>query len=154
MTISWVTENEAKSDIRFGFDANNLQYSASGYSSSYKFDYPQFGVYESGVLHHAFIKNIKAGTTYFYQCGDFSISQTSGVETFKTLPKVGDTKPFTFAVVGDLGQTTDSASTIAHIVGNKDLQMILHAGDLSYADCNQTLWDSYGELVEVLAKER
>ena len=30
--------------------------------------------------------------------------------------------------------------------------MILHAGDLAYADCNQTLWDHYGFLTEPLAK--
>ena len=30
--------------------------------------------------------------------------------------------------------------------------MILHAGDLSYADCDQPLWDSYGEIIEPLAK--
>ena len=29
--------------------------------------------------------------------------------------------------------------------------MILHAGDLSYADCEQTLWDSYGEMIEPLS---
>jgi len=29
--------------------------------------------------------------------------------------------------------------------------MILHAGDLSYADCEQTLWDSYGIMTEPLA---
>lgn len=37
---------------------------------------------------------------------------------------------------------------------NKNLQMILHAGDLSYADCQQTRWDSYAEMVQILAEER
>jgi hypothetical protein len=34
---------------------------------------------------------------------------------------------------------------------DKDINMILHAGDLSYADCDQQLWDSYGEMIEPLA---
>jgi len=154
MTVSWITKSDAKSEIRYGLSQNDLKFSATGYTSSYKFDYPNFGVYESGVIHHVHIKDILPGTIYFYQCGDFSLDETSGLEVFRTVPKVGDTKPFTFAVIGDLGQTSDSASTIAHVVGNRNLGMVLHAGDLSYADCNQTLWDSYGELVEVLAKER
>jgi hypothetical protein len=154
MTVSWVTKSEAKTELKFGLTAKDLKNLVVGYSSTYKFDYPNMGVYESGVLHHVQIKNILAGTTYFYQVGDFTIAQTSGVEHFKTMPAVGDKAPFTFAVIGDLGQTFDSASTIGHVMANRELGMILHAGDLSYADCNQTLWDSYGRLVEGLAKER
>lgn len=29
--------------------------------------------------------------------------------------------------------------------------MILHTGDLSYADCDQELWDSYGDMIEPVA---
>ena len=32
--------------------------------------------------------------------------------------------------------------------------MILHAGDFSYADCEQTRWDSYMNIMEQLAQER
>jgi len=31
--------------------------------------------------------------------------------------------------------------------------MILHAGDLSYANCNQDLWDSYGIMIEPLSSK-
>ena len=91
---------------------------------------------------------------YYYQCGDFAVDATSGTLNFRTLPKVGNHLPIHFAVIGDLGQTNDSESTLNHVLTNKNLQMVLHAGDLSYADCNQPLWDSYGEMIEDLAKER
>lgn len=38
-------------------------------------------------------------------------------------------------VVGDLGQTNHSAQTVAHMMMEDDISAILHAGDLSYADC-------------------
>jgi predicted phosphodiesterase len=57
----------------------------------------------------------------------------------------------TFAVLGDIGQTANSVSTVNHIINKKNISMILHAGDLSYADCDQTLWDSYGLMIETLS---
>jgi hypothetical protein len=154
MTISWVTKEASDSIVIIGTDAEHLENKVQGYSSKYTFDYPDLGVYQSGVIHHVLIENLSPSTTYFYQCGDFSLGYTSGVSSFITAHQVGDISPFSFAVLGDLGQTTDSASTLNHIINNPNMGMILHAGDLSYADCNQQLWDSYGILIEDLAKER
>jgi len=77
-----------------------------------------------------------------------------GLLTFETLNKVGDKRQMMIAVIGDLGQTTDSLSTLQHVLGNNDLKVILHVGDLSYADCDQKKWDSYGEMVQVLGSAR
>ena len=155
MTISWVTKDTANTEIQYGLSPDNLAYNATGVSSSYSFDYPSYGVYTSGVLHHVYLTNVlTAGTTYYYKVGDFAAAATSGIENFKTVPKVGDSNPFVFAVIGDLGTTIDSLTTLEHVLENQDLQMVLHAGDLSYADCNQTTWDTYGQMVEVLAKAR
>jgi len=154
MTISWVTKSDCDTEVKFGETSDEMDQSVLGYTTSYNFDYPSFGVYESGTIHHVQLTNLKTDTNYFYQAGDFSSGATSGVLFFKTLPTPGDSRPFMFGVVGDLGQTTDSQTTLNHMMGNKDVAMILHAGDLSYADCNQTLWDSYGNMVEVLSRER
>lgn len=54
---------------------------------------------------------------------------------------------------GDLGQTEWTASTLAHI-GAKDYDVLLLPGDLSYADTQQPLWDSFGRLVEPHASRR
>ncbi|PKU75329.1 Purple acid phosphatase 18 [Dendrobium catenatum] len=69
---------------------------------------------------------------------------------FKTPPSKF---PLTFAVVGDLGQTDWTASTLSHI---NDCQYDLHLlpGDLSYADYLQHLWDSFGELIQPYASAR
>ena len=54
---------------------------------------------------------------------------------------------------GDLGQTGWTNSTLQHIA-ESTYDMLLLPGDLSYADVDQTLWDSFGRLVEPQASQR
>lgn len=54
---------------------------------------------------------------------------------------------------GDLGQTDWTKSTLDHI-SKSNYDVMLLPGDLSYADTLQTLWDSFGRLVEPLASRR
>jgi hypothetical protein len=154
MTISWVTKSNAASQVKIGLNQDALTTVFSGSTSNYSFDYPQYGVYESGFIHHVSVTDLAADTTYFYQAGDFGLGATSGVQTFQTLTAVGKHQPMHFAVIGDLGTTTDSQSTMNHVLANNQLGLILHAGDLSYADCQQTVWDTYGVMIEDLAKAR
>lgn len=154
MTISWVTKDPAGSVVRFGRTPESMKTIVSGNSSTYKFDYPDYGLYESGTIHHVSLTGLTADTIYFYQCGDAEQGSMSGVLNFRTVHGVGSKVPMHFGVIGDLGQTVDSESTLRHMIQNDALSMILHAGDLSYADCQQTLWDSYGQMIEDLAKER
>lgn len=58
-----------------------------------------------------------------------------------------------FLFAGDLGQTEWTASTLAH-VDSEDYDVLLLPGDLSYADFQQPLWDSFGRLVEPYATRR
>lgn len=153
MTVSWVTKTTADSVVKFGLSEDKLDQKAQGYASSYSFDYPSYDVYQSGVIHHVTLEKLQPSTIYYYQAGDFALN-TSGILSFKTMPAVGDLSTLSFGVIGDLGTTNDSESTIHHLIAKPRLGMILHAGDLSYADCKQQLWDSYGELIEDLARER
>ena len=38
-----------------------------------------------------------------------------------------------------------------HLIANKYITSIIHVGDLSYADCNETKWDTYGNMIQVLS---
>ncbi|KAL2933704.1 Purple acid phosphatase 22, partial [Bienertia sinuspersici] len=53
----------------------------------------------------------------------------------------------------DLGQTEWTISTLQH-VREKDYDVLLIPGDLSYADTQQPLWDTFGRLVEPYASQR
>ncbi|KAJ8510192.1 hypothetical protein OPV22_000626 [Ensete ventricosum] len=54
---------------------------------------------------------------------------------------------------GDLGQTEWTASTLAR-VAESNYDMLLLPGDLSYADTQQPLWDSFGRFVQPYASSR
>ena len=55
-----------------------------------------------------------------------------------------------FAVVGDTGQTEVTAAVFEHIAGMDDADVLLHTGDLSYADGFPPGWDTFGRLAEVV----
>ena len=155
MTISWITQDNCFSHVAYGTDYKNLENIVHGSSLSYEFFYNKMNIskyYKSGYIHHVLLTDLKPLTQYYYECGDLILQITSNILTFKTLSKIGDaTNKLTFGVLGDIGQTIHSVSTINHLMNEHNISMILHAGDLSYADCDQVLWDSYGEMIQPLA---
>lgn len=48
-------------------------------------------------------------------------------------------------LIGDLGQTENSARTLEHLAVT-DAESVINVGDLSYADGFQPRWDSYMRL--------
>jgi len=88
---------------------------------------------------------LDADTTYYYRvAGGEVLSLTTA-----RAPEMADV-PTRFGLTGDLGQTSDSNNTIHHMLAAQ-VSMVLHAGDLSYADCFQPRWDTYGLLADPLA---
>mgnify|MGYP001332669536 CR=1 FL=1 len=146
MVISWVTNDVVPSKVVYGLSPHELNYLAQGNASSYQFNSWAFGNYTSGQIHHVELTNLIPNTQYFYQI------ESTQPNVFSTGPEPGSPSPLVFGVIGDIGQTTDTEQTITHLAHSHKIQMILHAGDLAYADCNQKLWDSYGELIEPVAK--
>jgi hypothetical protein len=141
MRISWVTEDRsAPSVVEYGTSPGKYTASATGDHTTYRYFF-----YKSGAIHHATIGPLRPSTTYYYRCG------RSGDEfSLRTPPSA---LPIEFVVGGDLGQTGWTASTLSHI-GGGDYDMLLLPGDLSYADTQQPLWDSFGRLVQPLASAR
>ena len=91
--------------------------------------------YTSGEIHSVELPGLVPNTKYTYSCG----SDSAQTFSFKTPPAPGASSSLKLAVVGDLGQTENSSATVDLMeaelaAGNLDL--ILHAGDLSYADGN------------------
>jgi len=63
-------------------------------------------------------------------------------QVFETFPMPSpNSYPRRIAIIGDLGLTSNSTTTIDHLIQN-DPSMILMVGDMTYA--NQPRWDGWG----------
>lgn len=141
MRVTWVTDDDSSpSIVEYGTLPGRYSSVAQGESTSYNYLF-----YSSGKIHHTVIGPLEHDTVYFYRCGG------QGPEfQLKTPPAQF---PVTFAVVGDLGQTGWTKSTLDHIDQCKyDVHLL--PGDLSYADYMQHRWDTFGELVQPLASAK
>ncbi|XP_010244493.1 PREDICTED: probable purple acid phosphatase 20 [Nelumbo nucifera] len=141
MRIMWITQHASPATVEYDTSAGTYGYSATG--STYSYEYL---MYKSGEIHDVVIGPLEPNTVYYYRCG----SNSSREFSFKTPPVQ---LPITFAVAGDLGQTRWTKSTLQHI-SRSGYDVMLLPGDLSYADFNQPLWDSFGRLVEPLSSQR
>ncbi|KAK6944019.1 Iron/zinc purple acid phosphatase-like C-terminal domain [Dillenia turbinata] len=141
MRISWITKDDITPIVKYGTSSGNYGSSATGTTSSYRFAF-----YKSGNIHDVVIGPLIPNTIYYYVCGPDSTKEFS----FKTTPSQ---LPIKFAVIGDLGQTDWTVSTLNHVSAS-NYDMLLLPGDLSYADYVQSRWDNFGRLVEPLASSR
>ncbi|GFY94405.1 purple acid phosphatase 10 [Actinidia rufa] len=110
----------------------------------------KFYNYTSGYIHHCTIKNLKFNTKYYYEVG---IEHTTRTFLVYDSPEVGPDVPYTFGLIGDLGQTYDSNKTLTHYELNPATgKTVLFVGDLSYADNypnhDNVRWDTWGRFVE------
>ncbi|KAJ4962856.1 hypothetical protein NE237_022795 [Protea cynaroides] len=144
--VSWVTQDEPGSNTVLYWEKNSKhKSSAEGILVTYK-----YYNYTSGYIHHCTIKNLKFHTKYYYEVG---IGHTVRKFWFRTPPRVGPDVPYTFGLIGDLGQTYDSNQTLTHYESNPVKgQTVLFVGDLSYADNypfhDNVRWDTWGRFVE------
>ncbi|MCL7041502.1 hypothetical protein MKW94_022528 [Papaver nudicaule] len=151
--VSWVTgdaqigsnvipldPSTVKSEVWYGTQSGKYQFLQTGKSEVYSQMYPFQGLlnYTSGIIHHVRLQGLEPGTKYYYKCGDTTLSAMSKEHTFKTLPLPSPSNyPRRIAVVGDLGLTSNSTTTVDHMAKN-DPSMILMLGDLSYANQYRT----------------
>mmetsp|Transcript_1242 Transcript_1242/g.5054 ORF Transcript_1242/g.5054 Transcript_1242/m.5054 type:complete len:346 (+) Transcript_1242:1153-2190(+) len=149
VVVSWVTnsssEGQGAPEVQYGISPALYAFRAKGSSENYVRP-----PYNSGTIHHAILSDIVPGRTYFYRVTGPGGS-TSKPYSFKAPPGAGLLpQTYTFGVVGDLGQTSDSVTTLKHL-GASGSDIILHVGDLSYADNFQPRWDTYARLLEPVA---
>jgi len=147
LIVTWVTHSKTPSVVMYGTARGQYLYNSVGESGKYT-----RGNYTSDHIHSAKLKDLEPATTYYYTleacwppAREFSVT---------TLPKVGAKQDLTFAVVGDLGQTPYSESTVMHVLADDSQQFTIIAGDLSYADGEQGRWDRWGTMFEPLFASR
>ncbi|KAM7272174.1 hypothetical protein ACFE04_026837 [Oxalis oulophora] len=144
--VSWITPDEPGSNIvRYWPENGNLKYNATGLLLRYT-----YYNYTSGYIHQCTITHLEFDTKYYYEIG---IGNSQRQFWFVTPPAVGPDVPYTFGLIGDLGQTYDSNKTLTHYEFNPVKgQAVLFVGDLSYADDypfhDNVRWDTWGRFIE------
>jgi hypothetical protein len=117
--------------------------------------------YTSPYINHVILTGLVPDTDYEYKIDDDTTRCTptsAPCLMFKTgltpgtFPSGG--APFVAAIVGDIGQTVDSEITRDHIIDETTARFTHVIGDLSYADCDNTRWDSSGDFFEPLASQQ
>ncbi|CAN0901146.1 Bifunctional purple acid phosphatase 26 [Linum grandiflorum] len=143
--VSWVTPDEPGSTkVQYGKSQKNYDLTAEGTVSNYS-----FYKYKSGYIHKCLLDGLEYATKYYYKIGD---GESSREFWFQTPPKIHPDAPYKFGIIGDLGQTYNSKSTLEHYM-QSGADAVLFVGDLSYSDRYQfndvgIRWDSWGRFVE------
>lgn len=138
--VTALNPSSVASEVWCGKESGNYTIKQTGVSMVYSQLYPFKGLlnYTSGIIHHVRLEGLEPGTKYYYRCGDSSIPAMSEEHVFETLPLPGpNVYPRRIAVIGDLGLTHNSSTTIDHVVQN-DPALVLMIGDLCYANQYRT----------------
>ncbi|EOA30512.1 hypothetical protein CARUB_v10013635mg [Capsella rubella] len=144
--VSWVTqEAKGSNKVIYWKENSSKKYKAHGKTNTYK-----YYNYTSGYIHHCPIRNLEYDTKYYYVVG---VGETERQFWFFTPPEIGPDVPYTFGLIGDIGQTFDSNITLTHYENNPTKgQAVLFVGDISYADTypyhDNRRWDSWGRFAE------
>jgi hypothetical protein len=143
--VTWVTPDKpAPSKVHYGKTQGKYEFTAEGKMTNYT-----FYKYKSGFIHQCLVDNLEFDTKYYYK---IESGETSREFWFHTPPAIGPDVPYKFGIIGDLGQTYNSLSTLEHYM-QSGAQTVLFVGDLSYADRYKYVdvgirWDSWGRFVE------
>ncbi|KAH9758883.1 Purple acid phosphatase 10 [Citrus sinensis] len=144
--VSWVTPDEPGSNtVLYWAENSTLKQQAHGIVLTYNY----FN-YTSNCIHHCTIEDLEFDTKYYYEVG---VGNATRQFSFTTPPGVGPDVPYTFGLIGDLGQTYYSNRTLTHYELNPIKgQTVLFVGDLSYADDypfhDNNRWDTWGRFIE------
>ncbi|KAH9287763.1 hypothetical protein KI387_031880, partial [Taxus chinensis] len=147
--VSWITgdaqigpkvtpldPSSVGSEVQYGTHSGNLTFVQRGNSSVYNQIYPfeRLLNYTSGIIHHVRLQGLSSNTKYYYKCGDSSLLAMSEENSFVTPPFPSPhSYPRRIAIIGDLGLTSNSSTTIDHLNQN-DPSLILMVGDMTYAN--------------------
>ncbi|KAK9697991.1 hypothetical protein RND81_08G075200 [Saponaria officinalis] len=143
--ISWVTPDEpGSSTVQYGTSEDKYNYVAHGTVTNYT-----FYKYKSGYIHHCVVGGLEYDKKYYYKIGN---GDSSRKFWFETPPKIDPDASYKFGIIGDMGQTYNSLSTLEHYI-QSGAKTVLFVGDLSYADRYHEndiglRWDTWGRFAE------
>ena len=146
MGVSWVTLHNRDSVV---------QYSTSPDFTDVIEVYGTYSTYTAagweGIIHKAVMTGLAPATSYYYRVGGKDHwSETLG--PFKTYdPNQSQVK---FAVIADMDYGANSDNTISRItelVDAEEVDVVVHSGDIGYADGYEVHWDTFFNKIQPIA---
>ena len=147
LSISWTTQELYDNEpfIEYGTNKNDLNLISRGTSIQY---------HNNSVHHHVITNTLSQSTRYF-----FKICNSPRIDSFIS-PKTSF--PLKIAIYGDMG--IENSNNTIHSLKNKDLDLFLHIGDISYADDRgyeignnpeyEDVYDSFLSAVNIFSNNR
>jgi len=154
-SVQWTTLNlTSDAQVQWGVaGGGTLPFSSTGTSRTY----PQGGWL--GILYSATLTGLSPGETYSYRVGS-ATAGWSPLVNFSLPPNSTGTpagRPLRIIHIGDMGWGDNSNATINALSALLDndanaFDMVLHTGDVSYADGQQKSWDVFGRKIESISR--
>lgn len=131
ITIRWITHVPARSWVEYGLSASQLDKKAAT---------SQFGMVQAGTINAITLKNLKPGQQYYYRIHsrhitnfapykvDFGETYVSGVHTFSTFSKTGDSA--SFLVFNDIHDRPESFPVLLNYKGDEKRDFVFLNGDI------------------------
>jgi hypothetical protein len=121
-----------RSVVRWGTEPGKLnKETEQDHRVVYEYFYgPEQGdtTYQSPILHHVLLRDLKPGATIYYSVGDEEHGWSEEASF-----KVPGGYPIRVGVVGDLGETANSTQTVAGLIDAQP-DVIVNVGDYTYAN--------------------
>lgn len=148
MVVSWVTGSDVPNpQVQFGTSSGVYPYMAKANITTYT-----HGGWH-GYIYHAMLTNLTTSTRYYYRVGDPVWDWSFTEFNFKSAPALGPDSTVRMAVYGDMGicDVSDmNVFSLTKLAQSGDIDMVLHAGDISYANGYQATWDDYFRKMELI----
>ena len=151
MVVQWGTEEDtalscsSESIVEYGTENDKLNLSKIGNNNMYLW---------TTCTHTAILSDLIQNTTYYYRVG--GEGEWSGTYSFKTLEE--SPAKVIIGAIADHGTSNNAQETTNHME-NEDMDLVIHAGDISYANGagsgngigDQSVWDEYQNQIEDVA---
>jgi len=129
MLVVWATPGQTDSEVEYG-EGESLDRSVEGEEECYD---------HNMVFHFATMVDLNPATEYSYRVGDGD--QWSTLLTFRTAAPSANT--FEFIAFGDHGMSSDAQATFDNMQTFTEVELVILAGDISYANGDQAIWDDH-----------
>ena len=145
MGVSWVTLEGSISQVKYGTSATNLNVLSEGtVLTNTKAGWV-------GQIHRAIMHDLAPATTYYYQVGADDASGWSEVYSFTTF---APHRAINYAVIADMAYDVNSDNTVLQLTKLVDagqLDVVIHSGDISYADGYMPHFDDFMNKIQPIA---